>query len=67
MKDQRSLDMGILVCVECGRFVKLEDLPCSCGNSDYLINLEDCSLLFSKDISVENEFEWASESLAMSA
>ncbi|MBC8417007.1 MAG: hypothetical protein H8E10_00240 [Desulfobacterales bacterium] len=67
MKYQRSLDMGILVCVECGKFVKLEDLPCSCGNGDYFINLEDCSLLFFKDISVENEFEWASESVALSA
>jgi len=67
MKDQRSLDMGVFVCSECGRFVKLEDLPCSCGNSDYVINLEDCSLLFFKDIALENEFEYSSESAAMSA
>ena len=59
--------MRILVCVECGRFVKPEILACSCGNSNYFINLEDCSLLFSENISPENEFVWSSENMDLSA
>ncbi len=52
MEDQSHCDSGLLVCVECGKFAKREDLPCSCGNDELFIVLDDHSLLFFKDAPV---------------
>ena len=52
MEDQSHCDSGLLVCVECGKFAKREDLPCSCGNDELFIVLSDHSLLFFKDAPV---------------
>ena len=33
-----SNDFGIFQCGKCGRLLKLDDLPCTCGNEDDLKN-----------------------------
>lgn len=50
--DHKKHCSGLLVCVECGKFAKRDELPCSCGNDELFIVLDDNSLLFFKDAPV---------------
>lgn len=38
MTSHVSNDYGIFECGQCGRLLKLDDLPCACGNEDDLKN-----------------------------
>ena len=55
MKPMTRFDLGILVCENCGKLLKIEDAPCACGNHEYFIVLDDCSLLLFKDAAAQTE------------
>ena len=66
MKTMTRSDLGILISENCGKFLKIEDAPCACGNHEYFIVLDECSLLLFKDAAAENEI-WEAESQGLSA
>jgi len=64
--EEAGSELGILLCENCGKLLKLQDVPCACGNCEYFIVLDDCSLLLCMDAYQDTE-GWPSEHLALSA
>ena len=58
--EEAGSELGILVCENCGKLLKFQDVPCACGNREYFIVLDDCSLLLCMDACQDTD-DWPSD------